>query len=75
MSSSARSSRAPSVCSTPAHQNRGRAAGHPNVMVECENGDKFYADHLVCAVPLGILKVRHDDAFQQIMSDLWFYLL
>ena len=25
-------------------------------MVECENGAKLYADHVICTVPLGVLK-------------------
>ncbi len=64
VSSSARSSRAPSVCSTPAHHgaNNSNNSSHrrPNVMVECENGAKFYADHVVCTLPLGLLKERRD---------------
>ena len=55
LASSARSSRAPSVCGTPMHRR-----SHPNVMVECENGAKFYADHVICSVPLGILKEKDD---------------
>ena len=54
-SSSARSSRAPSICATPMHKR-----SHPNVMVECENGSKFYTDHVICTVPLGVLKEKPD---------------
>lgn len=36
------SSRATSVCCTPMH-----AKNHPNVMIECESGDKYYADHII----------------------------
>ena len=36
---------------------------HPNVMIECENGTKFYTDHVVCTVPLGILQEKAKDMF------------
>ena len=29
-------------------------------MVECENGAKFYTDHVVCTVPLGVVKEKKD---------------
>lgn len=29
---------------------------HANVEVSCENGSKFYADSVICTVPLGVLK-------------------
>ena len=50
------SSRAASICGTPLHQR----SHHPNVMVECENGAKFYTDHVVCTVPLGVVKEKKD---------------
>lgn len=52
---SVQSSRATSVCCTPMHVRQ-----HPNVMVECEDGKKFYTDHVVCTVPLGVLKSKPD---------------
>ena len=30
------------------------AKNHPNVMVECEDGDTYYADHVICTIPLGM---------------------
>ena len=42
-----------SVCPTPF-----TARQYPNVMIECENGTKFYTDHVICTVPLGILKEK-----------------
>ena len=27
-------------------------------MIECENGEKFYTDHVICTVPLGFLKEK-----------------
>ncbi len=33
-------------------------------MVECENGVKFYADHVICTVPLGVIMERADSLFQ-----------
>jgi len=30
------------------------------VLVECEDGSKFYTDHLICTVPLGVLKEQED---------------
>ena len=53
--SSVQSSRAGSICSTPLHRR-----AHPNVMVECENGSKFYTDHVICTIPLGLLKEKED---------------
>ena len=52
------SSRATSVCCTPMH-----AKNHPNVMIECESGDKYYADHIICTIPLGVLKTNHGKMF------------
>lgn len=34
-----------------------------NVRVECTNGSTYYADHVICAVPLGVLKERHAEMF------------
>lgn len=51
-------SMATSVCCTPMH-----AKNHPNVMVECENGDKYYADHVISTIPLGVLKSKHTTLF------------
>lgn len=45
------SSQASSICPTPRHMRQ-----HPNVMVEFEDGDRLYTDHVICAVPLGCLK-------------------
>ena len=28
-------------------------SGKPSVKVECDNGIMFYADHLICTMPLG----------------------
>lgn len=32
------------------------ATNKPMVEVVCENGKKFYADHIICTIPLGVLK-------------------
>lgn len=58
------SSRATSVCCTPMH-----AKNHPNVMVECEDGTKYYADHIICTVPLGVLKANHSTLFEPALPD------
>lgn len=34
-----------------------------NVRVECTNGSTYYADHVICAVPLGVLKENHVEMF------------
>ncbi|XP_062435928.1 peroxisomal N(1)-acetyl-spermine/spermidine oxidase isoform X2 [Rhea pennata] len=34
------------------------------VLVECEDGDSFLADHVIVTVPLGFLKECHQDFFQ-----------
>ena len=41
------------MCNTPF-----TARQYPNVMIECENGTKFYTDHVICTVPLGFLKEK-----------------
>ena len=45
------------------------AKNHPNVMVECEDGDKYYADHVICTVPLGVLKANHSTLFEPALPD------
>ena len=57
-------SRATSLCVTPMH-----AKNNPNVMVECENGEKFYADHVICTIPLGVLKDKHLTLFSPQLPD------
>jgi len=61
---SALQSRATSVCCTPMH-----AKNHPNVMVECEDGDTYYADHVICTIPLGVLKAKHSTLFEPALPD------
>lgn len=34
-----------------------------NVEIVCENGKKFYADHVICTVPLGVLKHKAKELF------------
>ena len=41
------------MCNTPFTSRQ-----YPNVMIECENGEKFYTDHIICSVPLGFLKEK-----------------
>ena len=52
------SSRSASVCATPLHRRL-----HPNVMIECESGVKYYADHVICTVPLGVIKESAETLF------------
>ncbi|GLG96486.1 Protein anon-37Cs [Gryllus bimaculatus] len=43
-----------------------RSANHsssPNVQVVCENGSCFYADHVICTIPLGVLKAKVSSLF------------
>ncbi|XP_022919456.2 spermine oxidase [Onthophagus taurus] len=35
-----------------------------NVEVICDNGKKFYAEHLICTLPLGVLKHKANNIFQ-----------
>lgn len=35
-----------------------------NAEVICENGKRFYADYVICTVPLGVLKEKSDELFQ-----------
>jgi hypothetical protein len=30
----------------------------PNVQVVCEDGSRYYADHVICTIPLGVLKEK-----------------
>ncbi|ELT94559.1 hypothetical protein CAPTEDRAFT_225468 [Capitella teleta] len=41
-------------------------AEHP-VCVECQNGQKFYADHVIVTVSLGYLKQHHDRLFEPLL--------
>lgn len=34
-----------------------------SVKVDCVNGDTYYADHVICTVPLGVLKDHHEEMF------------
>lgn len=36
----------------------------PNIEVECENGEKYHADHVIVTIPLGVLKDRVQTLFQ-----------
>lgn len=38
---------------------------NPAVSIEviCENGEKFYSDHLICTIPLGVLKEKGSTMF------------
>ncbi|KAK3919508.1 Peroxisomal N(1)-acetyl-spermine/spermidine oxidase [Frankliniella fusca] len=44
-------------------KNRKRRSQQPNVEVVCENGQQFYADHVICCVPLGVLKAQASQMF------------
>lgn len=39
------------------------------VEVTCENGKKFFADHVICTMPLGVLKHKADTIFQPPLPD------
>lgn len=40
-----------------------------NVLVVCENSKKFYADHVICTVPLGVLKCKAKSLFKPHLPD------
>ncbi|KAF2900050.1 hypothetical protein ILUMI_06134 [Ignelater luminosus] len=40
-----------------------------NVEVVCENGEKFYSDHVICTVPLGVLKHKAVNLFEPQLPD------
>ncbi|KAF5269352.1 hypothetical protein FQA39_LY08744 [Lamprigera yunnana] len=40
-----------------------------NVEVICENGQHFYSDHLICTVPLGVLKHNAKQLFEPPLPD------
>jgi hypothetical protein len=35
----------------------------PNVEVVCEDGSRYYADHVICTIPLGVLKEKAASLF------------
>ncbi|XP_069679727.1 spermine oxidase [Periplaneta americana] len=35
----------------------------PNVEVVCEDGSRYYADHVICTIPLGVLKEKASTIF------------
>lgn len=37
--------------------------------VVCENGKKFYTDHVICTIPLGVLKCKANTIFQPQLPD------
>lgn len=38
-------------------------AHRSNVKIECENGMTFYCDHVICTIPLGVLKEKSNTLF------------
>lgn len=40
-----------------------------NVEITCENGNKFYADHVICTIPLGVLKHNASTLFKPSLPD------
>ncbi|KAE8741464.1 hypothetical protein FOCC_FOCC013008 [Frankliniella occidentalis] len=44
-------------------KSRKRKSQQPNVEVVCENGQQFYADHVICCIPLGVLKAQASQMF------------
>lgn len=38
------------------------------IKVECENGDTYAADHVICTVSLGVLKEKHWNLFEPLLS-------
>lgn len=40
-----------------------------NIEVTCENGKKFYANHVICSVPLGVLKSKANTLFKPPLPD------
>jgi len=36
-------------------ENLQKRVDRPNVKIECENGSVFYADHVICTAPLGVI--------------------
>jgi len=45
-----------------------RKSGKPNVRVETESGETFFADHLICTLPLGIVR-NSPNLFDPPLSD------
>lgn len=40
-----------------------------NVEVLCENGEKFYCDHVICTIPLGVLKEKVNSLFSPVLPE------
>lgn len=45
---------------SPSHGNQRR----DKVKIVCDNGTDYYADHVICTVPLGVLKENHQTLFE-----------
>ena len=58
------SSCAPSIVNTPAIDR-----SHPNVKLELADGEEFYADQVICTLPLGWLKSKPDLFVPQLPED------
>lgn len=41
-------------------ENLCKRKGKPSVKIECDNGKVFFADHVICTVPLGLLQSKKD---------------
>ncbi|CAH1784526.1 unnamed protein product [Owenia fusiformis] len=48
---------------------QGSDGTHKSVCVECRNGKKFYADHVICTVPLGYLKSNSRELFHPVLPE------
>ncbi|XP_030756790.1 spermine oxidase [Sitophilus oryzae] len=40
-----------------------------NVEIVCENNERFYADHVICTIPLGVLKHKANSLFKPLLPD------
>lgn len=48
------------INNSPSHNNHHR----DKVKIECNDGSVYYADHVICTVPLGVLKEYHHTLFE-----------
>ncbi|XP_076053754.1 spermine oxidase isoform X2 [Oratosquilla oratoria] len=53
-----------STASSPSRRSR-----KPKVEIECENGKKFFAEHVICTLPLGVLQDRGRNMFDPPLPD------
>lgn len=48
---------------------RANSKMYDNVKIVCDDGSEFYANHVICTIPLGVLKDTHETLFDPQLPD------